>query len=488
MAHKLNAGVAPLQHQIAFGSKVYRRDTTSTTTATTATTITAGNRSSGNPKSVTLVRVNNPPVSPYRRLMANDGADKRPANDMKTLPRYRPVSCDFRGITPKVQQQTPAKEIRIELTAKNRIPLRKKLSTTNDMTATTNSMNQQKQQKLPPKLPRKPQKLPPIQPRELPIMSFRKRDNQVELVPTTLKIGLTKRTTTTTMQTPRIGGRKDNIEPAASGNKTTSSFRQQFLKKSLTPTLRSTLYPNSESILNNFEEIENEEMTTTATTTITGDLSNNEEIPENDDLPTSMNDTIKVITSKPKSAPARKEGGGGTGGVGGISARIDALRLGLRRQKQQPSSAPATNKDKDKEKEKEKDKKEKKQKKKVGKEKEKEMLEEKEMEEEPDDDGISNNRLAELGIQTNELEIADHSLVVGDTRYVSPSASVIAEIEKARKEDKIKNLLNIPRRSSTTNQQQEEHIDRLNEFLQRSYISKKKQPRKINNMPESDKK
>lgn len=95
-------------------------------------------------------------------------------------------------------------------------------------------------------------------------------------------------------------------------------------------------------------------------------------------------------------------------------------------------------------------------------------------------------KFSELGVQTNENEITNHSLLVGDSRYISPSASVIAEIEKTRKEQKTKELLNIARKFSETNQRQEQHIDNLNEFLQQSYITKK--PRKVPDMFEADRK
>lgn len=79
----------------------------------------------------------------------------------------------------------------------------------------------------------------------------------------------------------------------------------------------------------------------------------------------------------------------------------------------------------------------------------------------------------EMAVQTNEKEILNHSLVVGDIKYLKPSLNVVNEIEKQRKELKTKQLLKATRKFEAHSEKQEEHLNDLKEFLEKSYVTKK---------------
>uniref|UniRef100_A0A1I8PYQ2 Enkurin domain-containing protein n=1 Tax=Stomoxys calcitrans TaxID=35570 RepID=A0A1I8PYQ2_STOCA len=83
----------------------------------------------------------------------------------------------------------------------------------------------------------------------------------------------------------------------------------------------------------------------------------------------------------------------------------------------------------------------------------------------------------DMGIQAEEDEILNHSLLVGDIKIITPSKRIINEIEKLRKDLKTKQMLKAKRKFEQHAKRQEEHITDLNEFLEKSYVSKK--PHKI---------
>ena len=86
----------------------------------------------------------------------------------------------------------------------------------------------------------------------------------------------------------------------------------------------------------------------------------------------------------------------------------------------------------------------------------------------------------EMAIQTNEGEILNHALIVGDLKIMQPSKFVIDEIEQRRKDLETKKLLMTTRKFEEHSKMEEEHLDDLQEFLDKSYITRK--PRKVRNM------
>ncbi|XP_023306253.2 uncharacterized protein LOC111687994 [Lucilia cuprina] len=81
--------------------------------------------------------------------------------------------------------------------------------------------------------------------------------------------------------------------------------------------------------------------------------------------------------------------------------------------------------------------------------------------------------ITEMAIQTNEHEILNHALIVGDLKIVIPSKSITDEIDKLRKENEIKNLLKATRKFEEHSLRDEQHLDDLKEFLDKSYVTRK---------------
>ncbi|KAH8418557.1 hypothetical protein KR222_000544, partial [Zaprionus bogoriensis] len=88
------------------------------------------------------------------------------------------------------------------------------------------------------------------------------------------------------------------------------------------------------------------------------------------------------------------------------------------------------------------------------------------------------SKLLEMGVQTNEAEILNHELLVGDIKLLMPSAQIADEIDKMRW--KAKNSLDRQsvRRFGAHEQQEELHLDELKEFMERSYVTRRK-PKKV---------
>lgn len=81
--------------------------------------------------------------------------------------------------------------------------------------------------------------------------------------------------------------------------------------------------------------------------------------------------------------------------------------------------------------------------------------------------------VAEIAIQTLEDEILNHALIVGDLKIVTPSKSVLAEIDKLCKKKETKILLKKTRKFEEHSQKDEQHLDDLKEFLEKSFITRK---------------
>lgn len=81
----------------------------------------------------------------------------------------------------------------------------------------------------------------------------------------------------------------------------------------------------------------------------------------------------------------------------------------------------------------------------------------------------------EIGIQTQEPEILNHTLIVGDIKFLCPSKRLVNEIEKRRYDIKTKELLKATRTFEEHSEKQAEHLTDLKEFLEKSYVTKKQQ-------------
>lgn len=94
----------------------------------------------------------------------------------------------------------------------------------------------------------------------------------------------------------------------------------------------------------------------------------------------------------------------------------------------------------------------------------------------------------DMGIQTQEEEILNHSLLVGDIKFLNPSKRIVVEIEKLRNDIKTKQMLKATRKFEEHSEKQEEHLTDLKEFIEKSYVSKKQRPRKSRDPFEEDRK
>ncbi|XP_011184276.1 uncharacterized protein LOC105213272 [Zeugodacus cucurbitae] len=85
----------------------------------------------------------------------------------------------------------------------------------------------------------------------------------------------------------------------------------------------------------------------------------------------------------------------------------------------------------------------------------------------------------EIGIQTNEPEILNHDLIIGDIKLLPPTACVVAEIERQRSELNKKLMLKTQRKFEGHSEKQEEHLTDLKEFLEKSVVTRRLRKSKL---------
>uniref|UniRef100_A0A1A9UGZ0 Uncharacterized protein n=1 Tax=Glossina austeni TaxID=7395 RepID=A0A1A9UGZ0_GLOAU len=88
-------------------------------------------------------------------------------------------------------------------------------------------------------------------------------------------------------------------------------------------------------------------------------------------------------------------------------------------------------------------------------------------------DKALDSRGDDVSTQTNEPEILNYSLLVGDVKFMKASKYVLIEIERQRNDYKTKQLLKAQRKFEQHSERQGEHISDLKEFLERSYVTRK---------------
>ncbi|XP_043642318.1 uncharacterized protein LOC122612636 [Drosophila teissieri] len=81
--------------------------------------------------------------------------------------------------------------------------------------------------------------------------------------------------------------------------------------------------------------------------------------------------------------------------------------------------------------------------------------------------------LLETGIQTNEAEIRDHKLIIGEVKMLCPSALLVEQIDRERLELRRQRERQSSRRFAAHEQQEELHLDELNEFSFRNAVTKR---------------
>lgn len=85
----------------------------------------------------------------------------------------------------------------------------------------------------------------------------------------------------------------------------------------------------------------------------------------------------------------------------------------------------------------------------------------------------------EIGIQTNEPEILNHDLIIGDIKLLPPTACLLAEIERQRNELNKKLMLKAKRKFEDHSEKQEEHLTDLKEFLEKSVVTRRSRKSKV---------
>ncbi|XP_065370195.1 uncharacterized protein LOC135962278 [Calliphora vicina] len=95
--------------------------------------------------------------------------------------------------------------------------------------------------------------------------------------------------------------------------------------------------------------------------------------------------------------------------------------------------------------------------------------------------------ISDMAIQTNESEILNHTLIIGDLKIVAPSKFVSDEIDKLRRDMETKKLLKTTRNFEEHALRDEQHLDDLIEFLDKSFITRRPHKLTDNNLDEDRK-
>ncbi|XP_023159981.1 uncharacterized protein LOC111592161 [Drosophila hydei] len=81
----------------------------------------------------------------------------------------------------------------------------------------------------------------------------------------------------------------------------------------------------------------------------------------------------------------------------------------------------------------------------------------------------------EMGVQTNEAEILDRNLLVGDIKLLLPSPQLAKEIDMARAETSMEqSRKSVIRTFSPHEHDEEQHLDELKQYMEHSYVSRRK--------------
>ncbi|XP_030386673.1 uncharacterized protein LOC115633365 [Scaptodrosophila lebanonensis] len=82
-------------------------------------------------------------------------------------------------------------------------------------------------------------------------------------------------------------------------------------------------------------------------------------------------------------------------------------------------------------------------------------------------------KLLETGVQTNEAEILNHDLLVGNIKLMVPSQNLVDQIEKGRRDIKTKLEKQSLRKFAPHEQQDEIRLTELKEFMERNCVTKR---------------
>ncbi|EDV56099.1 uncharacterized protein LOC6549517 [Drosophila erecta] len=93
--------------------------------------------------------------------------------------------------------------------------------------------------------------------------------------------------------------------------------------------------------------------------------------------------------------------------------------------------------------------------------------------EETESQAVKCQVLAETGIQTNEDEILDHKLIIGEVKMLCPSVLLVEQLDRERLELKRQRERQSLRRFAAHEEQEELHLDELKEFSFRNAVTKR---------------
>lgn len=87
--------------------------------------------------------------------------------------------------------------------------------------------------------------------------------------------------------------------------------------------------------------------------------------------------------------------------------------------------------------------------------------------EEMNKDKVTSCKLLDIGVQTNEAEILNHELLVGDVKLLMPSDEIVKGWEETSKRLTM-------RKFEDYEQDEEQHLDELKQFMERNYVTRRK--------------
>lgn len=80
---------------------------------------------------------------------------------------------------------------------------------------------------------------------------------------------------------------------------------------------------------------------------------------------------------------------------------------------------------------------------------------------------VTNGKLLDIGVQTNEAEILNRELLVGDIKLLMPSDEIVKGWEETSKRMTM-------RKFEDYEQDEEQHLDELKQFMERNYVTRRK--------------
>ncbi|KAH8297382.1 hypothetical protein KR044_011105, partial [Drosophila immigrans] len=99
------------------------------------------------------------------------------------------------------------------------------------------------------------------------------------------------------------------------------------------------------------------------------------------------------------------------------------------------------------------------------------------------DDQPNTITMLDSGIQTDEAEIMNRELLVGDIKLLMPSVQITKQIENMRCESRKIVKRESKRKFASHEQDEEQHLDELKEYMERTYVTKRAAKKSFSILP-----